>query len=64
MIKDNEKIIVVKKFDKELYNLLSRIETTEFGNFYFDGKPVKEINVKGNKPKMITVEETICLDRD
>ena len=64
MEKDNEKIIISRKYDRELYNLVNRIEVMNFGKIYFDKKEVKEITINNGKPKIITVEETFCLSND
>ena len=64
MEKDNEKITISKRYDKELYNLVNRIEVMNFGKIYFDKKETKEIIIKNGKPKFITVEETFCLEDD
>jgi len=62
MEKQSDKIIIDKKADKEMYNLVDKLESTGFGKFKFAGKDVKEIEVKKNKPRFITIEESISLD--
>lgn len=64
MEKDNEKIIISKKYDRELYNLVNRIEVMGFGKIYFDKKEVKEISIRNGKPNIITIEETFSLSND
>lgn len=64
MIRDNEKIIITKKEDRELYNLVKRIEVIDFGKIYFDKKEVKEITIRNRKPHIITTEETFSLSND
>ncbi len=62
MEKQLDKIIIDRKADKEMYNLVDKLESTGFGKFKFDGRPVKEISIKDKKPNFITVEESIRLD--
>lgn len=62
MEKQADKIIIDRRADKEIFNLVDKIDSVGFGKFKFDGRDVKEISVKDKKPNFITVEETIKLD--
>jgi len=65
MEKTKDKIIIYRSLDKEIYNLLSKISTVEFGVIKFDHYPIKEINIKRGKPhKIVTVERDILLTQD
>lgn len=65
MIKDNEKIVITRKLDPELYDLIDRIEVIKYGkiHFHFDSKDLKELQMQEEKPVFVIVEETIKLSK-
>jgi len=65
MIKDNDKIIILKCQDYEIYKLVEKIKFVNFGIITFDGNPVKEIRVKSGKPyQIITIEKSNLLSEN
>jgi anthranilate/para-aminobenzoate synthase component II len=62
MERQTDKIIIDRKTDREIYNLVDKLESTGFGTMKFRGKEVKEIQIREKKPSMIVVEESIRLD--
>jgi len=64
MLKDEEKIIITRKYDMELYDLISRLEVVKFGtlHFHFDKKDLKDVVMQKGKPLFVVVEETIKLE--
>lgn len=62
MRKEQDKIIIYKKEDRELYNLISKIEITGYGSIKFEQKEVKEIKIRAGKPyQVITIEKSNLL---
>ncbi len=62
MQRENDKIIIFKDTDKELYRLIDKIDITKFGVISFNGKVIKEIKIKNKKPyQVITIEKSTLL---
>ena len=62
MQKEENKIIIFKDIDRELYRLIDKIDITKFGVLKFNGEVIKEIKVKNKKPyQVITIEKSTLL---
>lgn len=62
MKKENDKIIIFKDEDRELYSLVEKIESTDFGIITFDSQEIKEIKTRCGKPyQIITIERSRLL---
>jgi len=62
MIKANDRIIIDKMEDSEIYNLLEKIEVTKFGVIRFEEREIKEIKMKDGRPhQIITIEKSNLL---
>ena len=62
MQKDQDKIVIYKNFDKELFALLENIQVTSYGIIQFGHKDIEEINVKHGRPyQVMTIRESVLL---
>lgn len=65
MLRNEDKIVIFKNEDRELYRLVEKIEVTKFGVLRFNNEIVKEIKVKSKKPyQVITIEKSTLLSED
>lgn len=65
MLKQEDRIIIFRNLDKELFRLIEKIEITNFGVLKFNDEIIKEIRVKGKRPyQVITIEKSTLLSED
>ena len=64
MEKYQDKIIVYKTLDKEVFKLLCAIDVTPYGVIKFDNECLKEIKMHGGRVSHIIVEKRISLKDD
>ena len=63
MEKYQDKIIVYKNTDREIFMLLENMSTVKYGIIKFDNKNLEEIKMKNKKPyQIITIRESILLN--
>jgi hypothetical protein len=63
MQKDEDKIIIYRNGDREVFNLVQKIEVTRYGKITFDTNDLKELKIKRGKPyQVITIEKTTLTD--